>query len=95
MHLLVLTWAGLSRRLALATAAMISGMLANVKGRTSELLISFIRFELGGVLLFGLFLSSQPQDSGSQLGDPSAELGLAVQCGGLWGMTFLRRCFWQ
>ena len=56
MRLLVLTRGGLSRWLALATAATISGMSAVVKGRTSELLLSFARFGLEGVLLFGPFL---------------------------------------
>ena len=56
VRLLVLAWAGLSRWLALATAATMSGMSAVVKGHTSELLVSFARFGLEKVLLFGPFL---------------------------------------
>ena len=47
VHLLVLTWPGFLRQLASVTAATMSGMLAVVKGRTSELLVSFVRFGLG------------------------------------------------
>jgi len=57
VRLLVLTWAGFSRRLASATTATMSGMSAVVKGRASEsVLLAFDRFGLGLVLLFEAFL---------------------------------------
>ena len=63
-------------------------------GRTSELLVSFVCFGLGGILLFGLFLFFPTTGFWFPAGGSfRGAFGLAVQCGGLWGVTCLHRFF--
>ena len=77
--------------MASATAAMMSAV---VKGCTSELLVSFIRFGLGRVLLFGLFLFFPTTEFWFPAGGSfRGAFGLAVQRGSLWGVTCLCRFF--
>ena len=71
-----------------------SGVLAVVKEGTSELLVSFVRFGLGGILLFGLFLFFPTTRFWFPAGGSfRGAFGLAVRCGGLWGVTCLRQFF--